>query len=166
MTGAQSAGASVTFLDLRDIPLPLFDEDLESKEGLPSNGRKLKDMMLAHDGFLISSPEYNSSISGVLKNAIDWASRPAPGEATLACFKEKVAAIMSASPGAFGGLRGLVHVRAILGNIHILVLPDQVAVSKASEAFNQDGALKDAKQQAAVTQLGTKLTNLIARIKS
>ena len=82
--GTRAAGAEVTELDLRDIPLPLYDGDLEHEQGLPPNGRKLKDLMLRHDGFLISSPEYNSSISGVLKNAIDWASRPVPGEKPLA----------------------------------------------------------------------------------
>src|SRR5262245_41278463 len=81
--GARSAGAEVTVIDLRDLPLPLFDEDLEKNEGLPASGRKLKDLFLAHHGLMISSPEYNSSISGVLKNAIDWVSRPVPGEAPL-----------------------------------------------------------------------------------
>src|SRR5262245_21683369 len=136
IAGARAAGAEVTPLDLRDLPLPLFDEDLEAKDGLLANARALKDLMLAHQGFLISAPEYNSSITAVLKNAIDWASRPVPGEAALACFTGKTAALMSASPGALGGLRGLVHVRAILGNINVLVLPDQVAVPRAFEAFN------------------------------
>src|SRR5579872_6970211 len=111
--GARAAGAEVTHVDLRELNLPLYDGDLERNSGLPAGGRKLKDLMLAHDGFLISAPEYNSSVSGVLKNAIDWASRPVPGEKELECFQGKVAAIMSASPGALGGLRGLVHLRAI-----------------------------------------------------
>jgi chromate reductase, NAD(P)H dehydrogenase (quinone) len=164
--GAQLAGAEVTVIDLRDFPLPLFHEDLESREGLPPNGRKLKDLMLAHDGFLISSPEYNSSISGVLKNAIDWASRPVAGEASLACFTNKVAAIMSASPGALGGLRGLVHLRQILGNINVLVLSDQVSIPRAMEAFNPDGSLKDEKKQASLQTLGAKLSNTIRKLKS
>jgi NAD(P)H-dependent FMN reductase len=164
VAGAQAAGAEVTLIDLRDYPLPLFDGDLETRQGLPPNGRKLKDLFLAHHGLLMSCPEYNSSITGVWKNTIDWVSRPVPGEAPLACFDGKVAAIMSASPGALGGLRGLVHVRAILGNIRVLVLPDQVAVPKASEAFNPDGSLKDPKQQAAVEALGVKLTQVISKI--
>ena len=163
---AQSAGAEITTIDLRDLPLPLYDGDLEADEGLPGNAKKLKELFLAHQGLLISSPEYNSSISGVLKNAIDWVSRPLPGEGSLACFEGKVAALMSASPGALGGLRGLVHLRAILGNIKVLVIPEQVAVSKATDAFNADGSLKDAKQQSAIEQLGTKLAGLLLKLKS
>jgi len=165
VAGARTAGAEVTLIDLRDFPLPLFDGDLEAREGLPPNGRKLKDLFLAHHGLLISAAEYNSSITGVLKNAIDWVSRPAPGEAPLACFDGKVACLMSASPGALGGLRGLVHVRAILGNIKVLVLPDQIAVPKANEAFNPDGSLKDPKQQAAVEGLGAELARVVARLR-
>src|SRR5438270_7123575 len=165
VAGARAAGAEVTELDLRDIPLPLYDGDLEQDQGLPANGRKLKDLMLAHDGFLISSPEYNSSISGVLKNAIDWASRPAPGEKPLACFKDKVAGLVSASPGALGGLRGLVVLRMLLGNIGTIVLPTQVAVPKANEAFGADDKLKDAKQQASVENVGGEVARFIARLK-
>ncbi len=162
--GARSAGAEVTVLDLRDVPLPLYDGDLEAGEGLPPNAKKLKEIFLSHDGLLISSPEYNSSITAVLKNVIDWVSRPVPGEAPLACFNGKVAAIMSASPGALGGLRGLVHLRAILGNINVLVIPDQIAVAKAHESFNDDGSLKDAKQQASIEGIGAKLAGLLAKM--
>ncbi|MBI3843358.1 MAG: NAD(P)H-dependent oxidoreductase [Planctomycetes bacterium] len=164
VAGARAAGADVTVLDLRDLPLPIFDEDLEKAEGLPPNARKLKDLLLANRGLLIASPEYNSSISAALKNAIDWASRPVPGEKPLECFVGKVAGLVSASPGALGGLRGLVHVRAIFGNIHVLVIPDQVAVSKAHEAFAPDGSLRDAKQQAAVAAVGEKVARLVAKL--
>ena len=164
--GARAAGAEVTSIDLRDFPLPLFDEDLEEKDGLPPNARKIKDLMLAHQGFLISCPEYNSSITGVLKNTIDWASRSVPNQKPLACFTDKVISLMSASPGVLGGLRGLVHVRAILGNIGAIVLPTQVAVSKAHEAFNPDGTLKDAKQQASVEQLGTNVVKILQKLNA
>ena len=166
VAGARAAGAEVTLLDLRDLPMPLYDGDLEATEGIPPNGQKLKALMLAHQGLLISAPEYNSGISGVLKNAIDWASRSAPGEAPLACFVGKVAALMSASPGGLGGLRSLVHVRSILGNIHVLVLPDQVAVPRTHEAFAPDGALKDPKQQAAIEQLGRSLAEILVKLKT
>ncbi|MCC5627666.1 NADPH-dependent FMN reductase [Nostoc sphaeroides] len=162
--GAQAAGAEVTYIDLRDLPLPLFDEDLEAQEGLPANARTFKDLMISHQGLLIASPEYNSSLTPVLKNAIDWASRPAPNEAPLAAFAGKVATIMSASPGGFGGLRGLVHLRSILGNIKVLVLPDQIAVSKAYEAFNPDGTLVDPKQQESIEKLGDGLTKILLKL--
>ena len=164
--GAQAAGAEVTVLDLRDFPLPLFDEDLEKDKGMPEAGARFKKLLIEHDGFLISAPEYNSSITGVLKNAIDWASRPQPGEPPLIAFKGKCAALMSASPGALGGLRGLVHLRSILGNIGVLLIPDQIAINRAFEAFSDDGTLKDPKMQAGIEGIGKKLTELVAKIKS
>ena len=163
--GAEAAGAQVTLIDLRDLKLPLYDGDDEEQNGLPEGALRLKELMKAHDGLLISSPEYNSSISGVLKNAIDWASRPAPNEAPLEAFDGKVAALLSASPGALGGLRGLFAVRSILGTIKVVVLPDQVAVSKAHEAFNEDGSMKNPKQQASVESIGAGLARFIARLK-
>ena len=123
-------------------------------------------MLLAHDGILISAPEYNSSITGVLKNAIDWASRPAAGEAPLVCFAGKVVALMSASPGMLGGLRGLVTIRSLLSNIRVIVLPDQVAVPKAHEAFGPDGKLKDLKQQTSIEALGRDLAGVLTKLKS
>src|SRR5438105_4005565 len=161
--GAEAAGAQVTYLDLRDLALLLYDGDVEASSGLPPGARKFKDLLIANDGLLISSPEYNSSISGVLKNAIDWASRPDGAEPGLKGFENKVAVLMSASPGALGGLRGLITVRSILGNIKTIVLPEQVAISKAAEAFNPDGALKDAKQQAAIEGLGKRLTDFLSK---
>jgi len=163
-TGATEAGADVTIIDLRDFPMPIYDGDLEQKDGLPSNARKLKDLMLIHQGFLISSPEYNSSISAVFKNMIDWTSRQSEGEIPLACFKNKVAGIMSASPGMLGGLRGLVHVRSILGNIGIIVLPDQIAIAKAHEAFNEDDTLKDKKQEEQVKKIGANVAKILLKL--
>ena len=147
----------MTVLDLRDVPMPVYDGDLEAREGLPENAKKLKSLLLELAGLLLSCPEYNSSITAVLKNAIDWASRPLPGEASLACFTRKVAALLSASPGALGGLRGLVTVRSILSNIGVLVLPDQFALVKAHEAFDADGKLKDARQQETVSRIARRL---------
>ncbi len=163
---AQEAGAEVTLLDLREFPLPLFDEDLETAEGLPANAQKLKALFQEHHGFLIASPEYNSSITAVLKNTLDWVSRPVPGEPPLAAFQDRAAALMSASPGALGGLRGLVHLRAILGNIGVLVLPEQVAVPRAFEAFDGEGRLKDERQQASVEALARRLTTTLARLRA
>jgi chromate reductase len=163
--GARDAGAEVTLISLEDFPLPLFDQDLEARQGMPENGMKLKQLFIDHDGLLIASPEYNSSITAVLKNAIDWVSRPAPGESSLVAFRGKVATLMSASPGALGGLRGLVHVRSILSNIGVIVLPDQIAVAKANEAFNADGSLKDSKQQSGIEGLGHTLASFLMKLK-
>ncbi|MGY5143139.1 MAG: NADPH-dependent FMN reductase [Candidatus Nitrosopumilus sp. bin_32a] len=164
--GAKEAGADVTIIDLRDYPMPLYDEDLEKKEGLPSTTQKLKELMLSHQGFLISSPEYNSSISGVLKNTIDWTSRQGDDESPMSCFKDKVSGIMSASPGGLGGLRGLVHVRAILENIGVLVIPTQIAISKAHEAFNPDGMLTDQKQEQQVKNIGSSLSQMLLKLNN
>ena len=164
--GAREVGAEVTLIDLKDFPLPLFDQDLEAEQGISENGKKLKKLFIDHDGLLIASPEYNSSFPAVLKNAIDWVSRPAPGEPSLVAFRGKVATLMSASPGALGGLRGLVHVRSILGNIGVIVLPDQIAVAQAHEAFNPDGTLKDPKRQAGIEGLGRTLAEFLAKLKA
>ena len=162
---ARGAGAEVTLIDLKDFPLPLFDQDLEAEQGMPENGKKLKQLLIDHDGLLIACPEYNSSVTAVLKNAIDWASRPAPGEPPLVAFRGKVATLMSASPGALGGLRALVHVRSILGNIGVIVLPEQIAVPKANEAFKPDGSLVDPKQQAGIAGLGHTLASFLLKLK-
>lgn len=162
--GARAQGAEVTFIDLAQFPLPLFDEDLEAREGLPENAKKLKDLFKSHQGLLIASPEYNSSVSAVLKNVIDWVTRPSGDARPLEAFGGKVAGIMAASPGALGGLRGLVHLRAILGNIQVLVVPDQFALVKASDAFDANGKLKDAKQQETVEAIGAKVAKVAARL--
>jgi NAD(P)H-dependent FMN reductase len=164
--GARQAGAEVASLDLRDLALPVFDQDLEAREGPPPGAVRLKALMAERDALLIASPEYNSSVSAALKNAIDWASRPAPGERSLAAFYGKTAAILSASPGALGGLRGLVHLRAILGNLQVLVLPDQLAVANAAEAFDNEGRLRDAKQQAAAEAIGARLAEITRKLRS
>jgi NAD(P)H-dependent FMN reductase len=166
VNGAKAAGAEVTYLDLRDLPMPLFDRDLEIAEGLPATVRQLKALMKEHHGFLIASPEYNSSISPLLKNAFDWASRSEPGEPEepLVCFRGKVAVLMAASPGGLGGLRGLVHVRSILENIGVLVLPDQKAISNANQAFDDTGNLKDERQRTDIYNLGGKLANILMKL--
>jgi len=164
--GARSAGADVTVLDLNDYPLPLFDQDLEQEQGMPENAAKVKQLFLDHDGLLIASPEYNSSITPLLKNTIDWVSRPAEGESPLAAYRGKVAALMAASPGGLGGLRGLVHVRSILSSIGVIVLPDQIAVSRAFEAFDDEGQLKDNKQQVRVQGLGESVARTVSKLAS
>jgi len=164
--GARAAGAEVTILDLASIPMPLYDGDVEAKDGVHPNAQKLKKLMREHHGFLIASPEYNSSISGVLKNAIDWASRPEAGEPSLVAFAGKVAGLMGASPGMLGGLRGLVHLRAILGNIQVLVIPEQFALSQADQAFDSSGAMKDEKKRHTVEAIGRRVVQVAAKLNS
>ena len=164
---ARNAGASVTVVSLRDFALPLFDQDLESAQGLPAGAKQFKALLREHDGFLIASPEYNSSFTPLLKNAIDWASRAeSKDEPPLAAYRGKVAALLSASPGALGGLRGLVHLRALLGNIGVIVLPDQVAIGAAHEVFDDAGKIKDERKSAQIANLALSLTNFLVKLQS
>ena len=163
---ARVAGAEVTVVELRELALPLFDQDLEAASGLPEGARKFKALLRASDGFLIASPEYTSSVTAVLKNAIDWASRAeSDDEPPLAAFRGKSAALFAASPGALGGLRGLVHLRSILGNIGVLVLPDQVCIPVAHEAFDGAGKLKDERKTRQVAVLAKALAELAGKLQ-
>lgn len=162
--GAAIAGAEVTQIDLRDYPIPLYDGDDENEYGIPANALAVRELLLAHQGLLIASPEYNGSISPLLKNLIDWTSRPVPGSNGPSPYGGKVATLLSASPGGFGGLRGLVHIRAILGNLGVIVLPEQLAVGSAHEAFAADGRMVNSKQQTAVEELGAGQARLLAKL--
>lgn len=160
----QAAGADVTVLDFADLPLPLYDGDLEANDGVPANALELKRLMKAHDGFLIACPEYNSSITPLLKNAIDWASRPVAGEAPLETYRGKTAALIAASPGGLGGLRGLVTVRSILGNIGVFVTPTQLAVPLAHQAFAEDGSLIEERMRKGLDGVVTELVRFTSRV--
>lgn len=165
--GATASGAEVTLVDLADYPMPLFSQDEERDNGMPGNAHAFKELMIAHDGFLIASPEYNSAFSPLLKNTIDWATRAEfKGEPPLRAFQGKTAAIMAASPGALGGLRGLVFLRLLLSNIGVTVLPQQQAIPHADKAFNDSGLLVDETQQLAISNLGAKLTQLLINVSS
>lgn len=157
---ASDAGAEVTLVSLRDFRMPLFDADLEEAEGMPENAVKLKALFAANDGLIIASPEYNSGITAALKNAIDWVSRAtSEDEPPLSVLGGKTAAILAASPGGYGGARSLAQLRTLLENININVLPDQVAVAKAHEAFDAEGKLLDPAQSDAVKALAVKLVD-------
>ncbi|MEM6793776.1 MAG: NAD(P)H-dependent oxidoreductase [Acidobacteriota bacterium] len=142
---ARQAGGEVTLVDLADFEMPIYSGDLEADQGLPEAAVELHRLLLSHQGFLIASPEYNGSITPVLKNAIDWASRPVDGVGVSEVFGGKVASLVSASPGGLGGLRGLRHLREILTGIGTVVLPTDVAVGGIMKAFKDDesGELKD-----------------------
>lgn len=158
--GAQAAGAEVKVISLKDYPMPVYDQDWFDEHGFPESVLQFKALLKAHDGFLIASPEYNGSISGALKNAVDWASRSEPGESPLAlsCFRGKTAAIMATSPGGLGGLRGLSHLREILVGIGVLVIPEQKAVPASMNVFSDAGALTDGGQKEAIAAIGARLT--------
>lgn len=163
---AEDAGAAVTYIDLADFPMPIFDEDLEAEQGMPEKAQAFKDLLIEHDGFIIACPEYNGSITAALKNAIDWASRSPPEEEPLLAFNGKVVSLMAASPGGLGGLRGLVHCRAIFGNLNCMVLPEQRAVGSAFKAFNEDGSLVDGDLHQAIQQQGSRLTEVLIKLNS
>jgi len=163
---AEEAGAEVTLIDLRDYPMPLYDGDLEQTEGLPAMARELKALMVASHAFLLSCPEYNSSISAVLKNTIDWISRPVTGEPRYVAFKGKVAGLLAASPTNLGGVRALLTVRQVLNALGVLVLPTQFALAHAASAFNEDGTLKEDGHRAAVAAVVGEVCTISIRLGS
>jgi NAD(P)H-dependent FMN reductase len=144
VTATGEAGGEITLIELADYPLPFYNGDLEAESGVPDNAVKLREIMFNHDGFLIASPEYNGSVSALLKNTLDWCSRPAGGEEGLASYRGKITGLMAASPGPFGGIRGLSHLRAIMGKMGATVLGDDIAVPFAHKAFDSEGVLTDA----------------------
>ena len=162
----QLKGLEINLLDLKDFPLPLYDGDLETEQ-FPDNALKLKQLFLNHQGFLIACPEYNSSISGILKNTIDWVSRPRKDESEyLICFKDKVCALMSASPGNLGGSRGLIHIRSILQNIGSFVMPGQVCIPTADKKFKPDGSLNDDKHIEEIKTFMSKFAETLTKLST
>lgn len=156
-TGARAAGAEVTHLELRDYPLPVYDGDIEAA-GMPERVRRLQQLMREHDGLLISTPEYNGSIPALVKNTLDWITRPMEdGKSGTALFRGKVVGICSASPGALGGLRSLIVLRDALAKLGLWVAPSQVAVGNADSAFDAAGDLVDPKRRDAVQAVGAEV---------
>jgi chromate reductase, NAD(P)H dehydrogenase (quinone) len=146
---AEANGIGATFADLGDYPMPLYNGDDEALSGQPENAHKFKELMAAHSGIFIASPEYNSSITPLLKNTLDWVSHiRSPGATGPEVYKTRVFALGSASPGGMGGLRSLTTVRQVLElGLGALVLPDQFAVPRAKEAFGEDGHLENKDSQ-------------------
>jgi chromate reductase, NAD(P)H dehydrogenase (quinone) len=149
----RGAGAEVTFAELRDYPMPLYDGDLESTGGLPERAKAFKKLVRAHDALVIASPEYNGSFPALVKNTLDWISRPEPGDRRLEVFREKTAAILSTSPGPGGGVRGLHQLRELLEMMGVAVLPGQLTVPKGFEAFDADGRLTRESDRRALEQI-------------
>lgn len=152
-------GGEVTLISLKDYPLPLYDGDLEEATGLPANTRKLVDLIKGHAGLLVASPEYNSMITPLLKNTIDWCTRadddPFPG---------RVAAVIAASPGALGGIRSLRCTQQLLLHLGCHVVPGNTMLPQAHKAFGPDGKLTDPRAIKAVQELATALVGAIRKL--
>lgn len=162
----EAAGAQATLLELADYPLPLYDGDLEATSGLPENALKLKEVFIAHAAFAIVSPEYNGSIPPLLKNCIDWVSRPLPEQSGYVPFSGKAAALLSASPGSLGGMRGLRHLREVLTVLEMIVLPRQFSLAAADKAFDSEGRLTDAGGNRRLGDLMRELPALAGRLSA
>ena len=160
--GARSAGADVTVIDLRDYPMPIYDADMQDGGAFDDNALRLQDALSEADGFLIASPEYNASLPGGFKNAIDWASRTNEKYKMYDVFKGKTAAMITASPGQFGGLRCLNHLRAVLTIMGVHVLPAEIAVTFVGQKFDGDGAeMTDEKMQSILQGHGAALVKAV-----
>lgn len=159
------AGAEATYIDLKDFEMPLYDGDLEEENGIPENAKKLKQLFVESDGLFIASPEYNACLSPLLKNALDWISRPhEENEIPLVAFKGKVAALGSVSPGALGGVRGLGVIRAMLSNIGVVVTPSQVAIGSGFEAFEENGQLVNERQSGMLKSMVAELVSISSQL--
>jgi len=164
VAGARQAGAEVTVVDLGEYPMPLYNQDLEYSEGIPEAAVQLKRLMVEHQGLLIASPEYNGFPSPLLKNTFDWLSRKqAEHEPPMFAFQHKIAAVVSASPGAGGGTRGLTILRIYLQNLGIMTLPGQVSLGQARQAFREDGRLHNDQMQKAAESLGADLFDILQK---
>ena len=161
---ARESGGDVTLLDLNDYPMPLYHGDLESREGVPDAAKKLRKLFIEHQALLIATPENNASVPAMLKNTLDWISRPHSGQNGMVPYQNKVAALMAASPGALGGMRVLVHLRQILQALNVLVLSEQLAVPRAHELLEPPGVLKDVKLDASLRGLVDRLIDVTRRV--
>lgn len=163
---ASQTGIDVTVLEPRDFIMPLYDGDMEERDGPPAAAVSLKTHFLAHHAIFIASPEYNASISPFLKNALDWVSRvKAEGEEPLAAYKNRVFAVGAASPGGYGGIRGLIALRQVLEvGLGALVIPEQIAVASAAQAFDDTGALKDERMAGLLKRLVNRLIDTSSRL--
>src|SRR5687768_11477695 len=151
----KAAGGEVTLLDLNDYELPIYHGDLEDAEGMPAKAQQLVKLILEHPGLLIASPEYNSQMTPLLKNAIDWCTRADENP-----FEGKIAAIVSASPGAFGGIRSLTLARQLLIHLGCHVVPTQCVLPQANKAFDENGALKEERHRKSVLAVATELVRV------
>ena len=159
------AGVDVTRISLGDFTLPIYDGDLQARSGVPKNAISLKQMMAAHHGILLVTPEYNSSVPALVKNSIDWVSRVQdPNESRGQVFRERAFAIASASEGRLGGTRALAALRLILAACHATVIPNQLALSFADEAYNDLDRLDRASDIEALQAMARQLIDFAHRM--
>ena len=163
--GAKRAGAEVDIIDLRDFPLPIFNSDDLDKNGFEPKALEFQVLLSQYNGLLVASPEYNGSIPGGLKNVIDWASRKSERFGLNEVFKNKCAAMITASPGSFGGIRCLAHLRQVLSLMGCNVLPSEIAVPFVAQKFDGDSeAITDEKTRDLLEGLGAALTDMLIRV--
>lgn len=167
LSGMAGIECEVTRISLEDYSLPVYDGDLEAQKGVPKNAIKLARLFHEHDGFLIASPEYNGSLSPLLKNTIDWVSRVSSDDkGQLAPYAGKVAAICAASPGAMGGVTMLYHLRDILVRLNVLVISEQLAVGNAGSAFDDMDHLSDERAAGFLTAAMNSLVSASTLLKT
>ena len=146
---AEANGMEAVLIELKDYNMPIYSGDREAAEGPPERARAFKALLGEYQGIFIATPEYNASMPPLLKNTLDWVTRVrAKGESGLEVFKTRVFAISGASPGYYGGMRSLLHLRQVLEiGMGATVIPQQIALPRAMDAFETDGSLKDQAQQ-------------------
>lgn len=167
ITGAQRAGAEVTFVEPREFVMPLYDGDLEASDGLPEAAIRLQQLFAEHDGVIVATPEYNGFFTPLLKNTLDWVSRPLPGgtgQPGTIHLRGKPAGLVTASPGALGGIRAMQHARLYLSNLGLVVVPEQAAVSAANKVLGVDGSVSDDRTLAMLESVGAAVSKLAAAL--
>lgn len=162
--GAERAGAEVTFVDLRDYPMPVYNQDYQEAHGFDENALKFQRLIYEHEGLLIASPEHNGSLPAALKNVIEWVSRRNDSYEGGRVFPGKVAGVMAASPNSFGGVRSLIHLRGVLTSVGVHVLPTEIAVPFVGDKFNGDGEeMTDERVRQRLEALGASLVEMLKK---
>lgn len=163
---AERKGARVTHVDLGELALPIYNADLEARDGLPAGAKRFRALLAANDGLLVGCPEYNGFLTPLLVNAIDWATRSDEGRPDLGPFANKIVAISSASPGGFGGTRSAGHLRTMLSGIGCIVLPQALAVPNAHDAFDDDGEFTNDAFDKRAAQVADKIVEVAGKFAS
>ena len=156
--GARAAGAEVTSIRLSDFELPIYDIDWEAERGLPTGAQELKALLAGHQGLLIATPEHNGGYTALLKNALDWMSRP------NGFPSGKVAGLVSASPGLLGGVKSQLSLQIVLNKLGVHVIPESVALGAAHQFLDAEGGLTDADVEKAVRGVGAAVAEMVTRI--